>query len=323
MCVLYLLEAGTRASRSGGRIIIETCDGEKRSVPMDAVTGVVVGKRAQITTQAIFTFLERGAAVSYVDFRGRVCGQISARTARATELHAQSACLGDAARCALIAAQIVREKIVAQRKLLAYYAKRDDGTNVSDTVARLIALEKKADPHIGVDELRGVEGTAAQNYFDAVGCIVQKLGWTWWGRSCRPAADAANALLNYGYAFLERDVRVAVAGAGLDARFGFLHSNNDRKDSLVYDLMEKYRPGIVDRLILKLMHLRVISEDQIPLTEVGCLLTDEARKKWCVSYESFMEEKSAGCGGKSRRQILRDDIYEFAQDLRDDRQIAS
>lgn len=60
---------------------------------------------------------------------------------------------------------------------------------------------------------------------------------------------------NYGYAFLEREVRLAIIGAQLDARIGFLHTNNGRKDSLVFDLMEPFRQSVIDRLVLKSINL--------------------------------------------------------------------
>lgn len=83
-------------------------------------------------------------------------------------------------------------------------------------------------------------------YFSAYELILENTEWVWKGRSRRPALDPANALLNYAYAFLEREVRTAIVGAGLDPRFGFFHSNNGRKDSLVVDLMELFRQPIID-----------------------------------------------------------------------------
>jgi CRISPR-associated protein Cas1 len=44
-------------------------------------------------------------------------------------------------------------------------------------------------------------------------------------------------------------VRIAIAEAGLDPSIGYLHVCQAGRDSLVYDLMEPYRPR-VDREVL-------------------------------------------------------------------------
>jgi len=68
-------------------------------------------------------------------------------------------------------------------------------------------------------------------------------------RSNRNARHPVNALLNYGYAVLESQVRIAIAEIGLDPTLGYLHVCQPGRQALVYDLMEPYRPQ-VDREVL-------------------------------------------------------------------------
>jgi hypothetical protein len=65
----------------------------------------------------------------------------------------------------------------------------------------------------------------------------------------RHAVDPTNALLNYAYAVLESQTRQALSRQGFDLACGLLHADADRRDSLVYDLMECER-GTVDALVL-------------------------------------------------------------------------
>jgi CRISPR/Cas system-associated endonuclease Cas1 len=65
----------------------------------------------------------------------------------------------------------------------------------------------------------------------------------------RHAVDPTNALLNYAYAVLESQTRQALTRQGFDLACGFLHADAERRDSLVYDLMECER-GAVDGLVL-------------------------------------------------------------------------
>ena len=51
-------------------------------------------------------------------------------------------------------------------------------------------------------------------------------------------------MLNYLYALLESEARLAAAAAGLDPGIGFLHVDTDARDSLACDLMETCRPHV-------------------------------------------------------------------------------
>jgi CRISPR-associated protein Cas1 len=67
--------------------------------------------------------------------------------------------------------------------------------------------------------------------------------------SPRVAANPVNAILNYLYALLEAECRLAVAALGLDPEMGVLHMDTPNRDSLACDLMEPIRPE-VDAYIL-------------------------------------------------------------------------
>jgi hypothetical protein len=71
-------------------------------------------------------------------------------------------------------------------------------------------------------------------------------------RRNRNAHHPVNAMLNYTYAVLEGRVRIAIAEAGLDQSIGYLHVCQAGRDSLVYDLMEPYRP-LADRHVLEII----------------------------------------------------------------------
>jgi len=68
----------------------------------------------------------------------------------------------------------------------------------------------------------------------------------------RNAVDPVGALLNYAYALLEAEARIACHEAGLDPYLGILHTDRDTRRSLLYDVMEPARP-VADRLVLNLL----------------------------------------------------------------------
>ena len=62
--------------------------------------------------------------------------------------------------------------------------------------------------------------------------------------SPRLAANPVNAMLNYLYALLESEARLAAAALGLDPGLGILHVDTPARDSLACDLMEAIRPHV-------------------------------------------------------------------------------
>jgi CRISPR-associated endonuclease Cas1 len=62
--------------------------------------------------------------------------------------------------------------------------------------------------------------------------------------SPRLAVNPPNAMLNYLYAILESEARLALATLGLDPGIGVLHNDLRSRDSLACDLMEPIRPQV-------------------------------------------------------------------------------
>jgi hypothetical protein len=71
----------------------------------------------------------------------------------------------------------------------------------------------------------------------------------------RLAANPINAILNYLYAILEAETRVALLTIGLDPVLGIVHADYRGRDSFALDVMEAVRPK-VDAYVLQLLERR-------------------------------------------------------------------
>lgn len=91
------------------------------------------------------------------------------------------------------------------------------------------------------------------------------------------ASDEVNALLNYGYALLEAQVRKTINSVGLDPTMGFLHELKDGRDSLVYDLMEPFR-WLVDLSVIQLLEEKKVKKASFIVTENYNIRLREAAK---------------------------------------------
>ena len=78
---------------------------------------------------------------------------------------------------------------------------------------------------------------------------------------------------------------------GLDPYLGFLHVVDYGRPSLALDLMEEFRPVLVDALVLDLVnHNRVQSED-FETRDGGVFLQGEGRKRLIEGYQRRLEDR--------------------------------
>ena len=104
-------------------------------------------------------------------------------------------------------------------------------------------------------EVMGIEGACSNAYFDALaGCVPADV--TFDGRSRRPPRDLPNAALSYGYAILLSECVGALHAAGLEPSLGIAHAPADKRPSLALDLMEQFRPLLVDQTVMALLRTR-------------------------------------------------------------------
>jgi CRISPR-associated protein Cas1 len=145
-----------------------------------------------------------------------------------------------------------------------------------------------------LDKLRGIEGIAANTYFDVFNhfILTNKNDFHFSGRNRRPPLDAVNCLLSFVYTLLHHDARSALESVGLDPAVGFLHRDRPGRMGLALDLMEELRPAFADRIALSLINLSKVKIGGFSKTESGAvLMDDETRKMVLVAYQERKREE--------------------------------
>jgi CRISPR-associated protein Cas1 len=89
-----------------------------------------------------------------------------------------------------------------------------------------------------------------------------------------------NAALSYGYAVLLGEAISALAAAGLDPAAGFLHADDGNRPSLALDLMEEFRPLIVDATVCELFRRGSLARrhGRVEADRGGVWLTEKGRR---------------------------------------------
>lgn len=303
MPVLYLISPRSSVRKCGGRLIVEKEEALVARVPIRMVTSVVVGRLAAATLPALFACMEEGVPVFFVDRRCNIVGQLAGERMTFSMLRCQFVYAEDEARSLALAKPIVAEKLRGQYRLLKMYEKTVDDARIAKALRIVKPMRAKI----------------ARAYFAAFSALLDEKVWGFHGRGGRPARDPVNALLNYGYAFLEREVRLAAVGHGLDVRIGFFHATDGRRTSLVFDLMEPFRASLIDRFVLSLLRKGCLKPDDFETTKKdGCRLNDDARHIWYERYEGYMEKDYQEYEGKTPRAYIDSYVEAFAQKLQHD-----
>jgi len=253
MATLYVTEQGSEIRCDGERLVVrrdDTCIG---SIPLIKVEDVVIVGNIGISTPAIKRLLDLGVNVTFLTvegrYHGRLVGSVSAHAAlRAAQYHR----LADREWSLRLAQRFVEGKLRNCRALLRRFARNraEVATDVESAADDLEWFIERVPRTTTLNSLMGVEGSATARYFGGVRALIGP-EWRFEARIRRPPPDRVNALLSFGYTLLVHKMLGAVESVGFDPYAGFLHQIDYGRPSLVLDLIEEFRPLLVDSLVIR------------------------------------------------------------------------
>lgn len=294
---LYVQSPGAKVGRSGAELVVETRDGEKRSVRIGDTSHVALFGAVQISTQAIQDLCDRGISIVYLSSGGWFYGMTRGMDHKNVELRRRQFAAAASPEAALaLARRLVGVKIRNCRTLI----RRNASDPPAYVLERLKELVSKADAAASLESLLGIEGTAARLYFDAYGAMLKPpkeageaaaLTFDFDGRNRRPPRDPVNALLSLGYALLAKDLTIALQAIGFDPYLGFYHQPRYGRPALALDLMEEFRPLIVDSVVLSAINTGAVMVSDFLRRGGAVTLTPAGRGKFLRAYERRMDEE--------------------------------
>src|SRR5690606_33715596 len=139
-----------------------------------------------------------------------------------------------------------------------------------------------------------LEGSGASLYSGSFSALLRPRDfgaeWAFEERNRRPPRDPVNALLSFGYALLAKECTVALLGEGLDPWWGLFHQPRHGRPALALDLMEEFRPLVVDSAVLTAVNTGMVRQTDFVHSSAGCVLTDRGRKAFIRAYEARLEQ---------------------------------
>jgi CRISPR-associated endonuclease Cas1 len=259
-----------RVRVDGGHLVVDDGTGrDRRSVRFNRVTGrlshlVVIGTTGYVTLDALRWMTDVGCGFVHLDHTGRLVATSATVGVDTPPLRRALALAAGRPVGVEIARELLTAKLHGQATV-ADTLSADAAQTIRDHLRHLQTAAS-------IDELRVVESQAAAAYWAAWRGIRVRfpnqeatdapVHWATFAQRAsaltgnpRVAVDPINAVLNYLYAILEAQARLALAAVGLDPGLGIIHADQRARDSLALDLMEAVRPN-VDAYVLALVAAR-------------------------------------------------------------------
>jgi CRISP-associated protein Cas1 len=297
--VVYVLEPGRHVSAAGESFIIsDRCDaggegGEVLiSLPYRRVDRIEIARTVSLDAAALDLAAASGTVLVRTGGFGETLGQWhGADGARAARQLAQAAIVLDPAKRLAQARLIVGARIRNQRVQIKRMSRtRPDGATAVATqrMDRLVrSAERKL--NIGIPELMGFEGEAAQLYWPVIAELMALPEMFSGRRRRREGHDPINAALDLISGFLLRDLTVAIERSGLNPGFGLVHETADGADALAYDLMEAFRAPIVEACVFAAAGRKAFTLEHVEAWGRGWRLTRDGYRMLVRQYEAWVQ----------------------------------
>ncbi len=300
MSTVYVIENGATVRKDGEQLKIDVPKGGTLlKMPLSKVDQLVIFGNVTVTAPAVRALLDQGAPVVYLSSKGKLLGRLQPFENKNVPLRWQQfQAAADPEARLNIAKSIVKGKLLNQRTLLQR-AGREGISKLGTAISRLGALVRQADKAKDLNSLRGVEGAGASEYFRQWPKLIRQLGFPFPGRVRRPPTDRVNSLLSFGYVLLLNEVFNACHVVGFDPYVGYLHMDRYGRPALALDLMEEFRPVLVDSLVLAVINRRILEPEDFD-TGLGGVkrMRPHALKKFLGAWE------------QKRRTFIRHPIYD-------------
>jgi CRISPR-associated protein Cas1 len=296
---IFITTQGAYLNKEGETVVVSVGDEKRLQVPVHTLGGVVCFGQVSMSPYLMGFCAERNVGVSFLSENGRFLARVQGRVSGNVLLRReQYRWADDMPKSVGLSRNMITGKIAngrtALERALRDHGDKIDATAMSAASRRMANAIESAQRENDLDALRGVEGEAANAYFEVFDHLIvaQKEDFKFTGRNRRPPLDNVNCLLSFLYTLLMHDVRSALESVGLDPCVGFLHRDRPGRPGLALDMMEEFRPYIADRLALTLINREQVDQKGFKKTETGAVLMDDAtRKELLITYQKRKREE--------------------------------
>ena len=285
---VYIQSFRGKVAKEGERLAITNDDGQTTFARLADISQLVIMGNVYVTTPALQDLMNRNITVTWQSFGGWFYGHTIGTGHRNVELRTvQYKNSFEESICVELARGWVQAKIRNCRTLLRRNWRSD--TKATSILNDLKRLSDQADRTSSREKLLGIEGAAAAKYFQNLPNVLRREDgldeFHMSRRNRRPPRDPINALFSFGYSLLTRTFVVMLSATGFDPYRGFYHQPRYGRPALALDMMEPFRPLIVDSVVLTVINNGEVRLADFVRSPLGVNLTSSGRKKFIAAFE--------------------------------------
>lgn len=288
MGTVYVTENDAFIGKNDERLTVKVEKKVILDVPLIKVDGIVVLGRATVSPTVIQEILGRNISLTFLTETGRYLGRIEPEMTKNLFIRkAQWQAAGETPQAIHLVKSFVRGKLKNYRQHLLR-SQREHSLELSSYITKLEHAIAPIEQTNKIASLRGLEGSGSAAYFGCFQQLIKNSEFTFSSRNRRPPTDPVNSLLSFGYSLLRHDVQSAINIVGFDPYLGYLHTERYGRPSLALDIMEEFRPLVVDAIVLSLINKRsLLPGDFIsePLSQ-AVELTKDGRRTFLIAYQN-------------------------------------
>jgi CRISP-associated protein Cas1 len=292
---VYVQARSAKVAKNGETLEISIDDEKVKTARLGEVSQLVLMGNVYVTTPCLHELMSRDVTVSWHSYGGWFMGHTVSTGHKNVEIRtAQYKASFDPAHCLRIAKSLVIAKIQNSRTLLRRNWKEGEAPeSVMEAFKFDVDQARRAK---SLDELLGFEGNAAARYFGEFQQMIRRndeggFDFDFNNRNRRPPTDPVNALLSFGYSLLTRTWTVTLSGVGFDPYRGFYHQPRYGRPSLALDMMEPFRPLVVDSSVLQVINNGELKPSNFKSVAGSVLLDDDGRKRFIAAFERRLEHE--------------------------------
>ncbi len=220
-----------------------------------------------------------------------------------------------------IAKNMLKAEAYNLKSNLKYYNRRYN-CNIVDKIKFIDKCEKEILRTNKHENLLLLEARIKGIYYSCFNNIIKNKEFKFVKRTKRPPKDNINSLISFGNTLLYNFIAKEIYKTRLDIRIAYLHSSNNRYESLNLDLADIFKPIIVDKVIFSLINKKMINS-KMHFEEIngGIYLNTEGRNIFISEfYKKIKDITTFGNSKMSYEKIIRKEIYKLENSILNDKE---
>ena len=273
----YYITSSGRLEKEGDALKFSNSEGSD-TIPLEAVSNIIVSGNVTITKAAVSLISGKNIPLFYMSFYGNYISSL---------LPEDYLISGTVIRKQVIASSEMNTRLVIARSFVLGAARNMALVARRSGMGKLDIRKSSIEESQEINSLMGVEGNIRSEYFELMDGVLPepfRIG----KRVRRPPNNRSNSLIGFLNSILYAQVASQIFSTHLHPAVSFLHEPFERRTSLSLDVAEIFKPIICDRVLLKLVRLKVIKEEDFENS--GVFLTETGRKKVLKELDDRMNE---------------------------------